>query len=143
MRWVGYVEDPKSIIYKLVKVWKVALPLHAEYGTNPNVFYIPPLAPPRLDAEGKLDTTKPRIPREYLRFLFGPEVDAALGVMNTELEKVKSGGKSELMDILIARQWTHMFGPFDKDPATLERKPAQPGSFSRNDLTALNNEKNR
>jgi ethylbenzene hydroxylase subunit beta/complex iron-sulfur molybdoenzyme family reductase subunit beta len=137
VRWVGLVDDPKSLIYKMVKVWKVALPLHAEYGTQPNVFYIPPLAPPRLTEDGKLDATKPRIPREYLRFLFGPEVDAALTVMQTELDKVKNGGKSELMDILIAREWKHMFGPFDKDPATLERKPAQPGSYSRPDLTAL------
>jgi ethylbenzene hydroxylase subunit beta/complex iron-sulfur molybdoenzyme family reductase subunit beta len=137
VRWVGFVDEPKSLIYKLVKVWKVALPLHAEYGTNPNVFYVPPLAPPRLDKDGKLDLSKPRIPRKYLRFLFGPEVDAALGVMQTELDKVRTGGKSELMEILIAREWSHMFGPFDKDPASLERKPDSSAKYTRRDLTEL------
>ncbi len=34
-----------SPIYKFVKEWKIALPLHAEYRTLPNLFYVPPLLP--------------------------------------------------------------------------------------------------
>jgi len=113
----------RSPIYKLVKVWKVALPLHPEYGTEPNVYYVPPLSPPRLDESGKVDPTKPRIPTAYLRFLFGPEVEGALETMNKEMQKVRQGGKSELMEILIAREWKSMFEPFNVDPATLERTP--------------------
>ena len=139
VRWVGPVDEPKSLIYKLVKVWKVALPLHAEYGTNPNVFYVPPLAPFRLDEGGKIDPKKPRIPRDYLRFLFGPEVDKAISTLDKEMQKVRNGGKSELMEILIAREWKSMFGPYKKDPATLQRvpAPADKGKFTRPDLTEL------
>lgn len=35
----------ESPIYKFVKEWKIALPLHAEYRTLPNLFYVPPLLP--------------------------------------------------------------------------------------------------
>lgn len=131
VRWVGFVDKPESIIYKLVKVWKVALPLHSEFGTNPNVFYIPPLAPSRLDDGGKIDPTKPRIPREYLRYLFGPEVDKSLEIMQKEMDKVRGGGKSELMEILIAKEWKKMFDIFDKDPATMDRKPLKAGAYTR------------
>ncbi len=34
-----------SPIYKFVKEWKIALPLHAEFRTLPNLFYVPPLLP--------------------------------------------------------------------------------------------------
>jgi nitrate reductase beta subunit len=35
----------KSPIYKFVKEWGLALPLHAEFRTLPNLFYVPPLLP--------------------------------------------------------------------------------------------------
>ena len=35
----------KSPVYKLAKVYKVALPLHPEYRTMPMVWYVPPLSP--------------------------------------------------------------------------------------------------
>lgn len=123
IRWVGMRDEPQSLIYKLVKVWKVALPLHPEYGTEPNVYYVPPLAPPRLDESGKVDMSKPRIPMKYLRYLFGPEVENALSTLEKEMQKVRNGGKSELMEILIAKEWKKMFEPFTTDPATLDRKP--------------------
>jgi nitrate reductase / nitrite oxidoreductase, beta subunit len=70
----------KSPIYKWVKQWKVALPLHAEYRTVPMLFYVPPLLP----VMGKLNdntygneqkgffTTidQSRLPVEYLANLF-------------------------------------------------------------------------
>ena len=46
--FVGFKDDAGSAVYKLVEKWKVALPLHAEFGTEPNVFYVPPLSPYRL-----------------------------------------------------------------------------------------------
>ena len=125
VRFLGFLDDKKGPIYKLVKVWKVALPLHGEYGTEPNVFYVPPLSPPRLDAEGKIELSKPRVPMAYLRYLFGPEVEGALETIKKEMEKVRQGGKSELMEILIAKDWEGMFRPFTTDPSTLERPPAK------------------
>jgi len=35
----------ESPIYKFVKEWKIALPLHAEFRTLPNLFYVPPMLP--------------------------------------------------------------------------------------------------
>ena len=81
---------------------------------------MPPIAPPRFDADGKIDTSRPRIPDAYLESLFGPAVHDALGVLKTEMEKTRAGGKSELMDLLIAYKWKEMFGGFDRDPATIE-----------------------
>ncbi|MGE5644936.1 MAG: nitrate reductase subunit beta [Acidobacteriota bacterium] len=35
----------KSPVYKYVKLWKLALPLHPEFRTMPMLFYVPPLLP--------------------------------------------------------------------------------------------------
>ena len=56
--------------------------------------------------------------------LFGPKVLDALGVLKAEMAKTRAGGKSELMDLLIAYKWHEMFGGFDRDPATIEWKRA-------------------
>ncbi|MBW2448353.1 MAG: respiratory nitrate reductase subunit beta [Deltaproteobacteria bacterium] len=48
VRFVGYRDDENGPIHKLVDQWKVAIPLHPEYGTEPNVFYVPPIGPARL-----------------------------------------------------------------------------------------------
>ena len=64
----------KSPIYKMIKEWGVALPLHPEYRTLPMVWYIPPLSPIQSAAEaGKIgkkgiipDVHDLRIPVKYL-----------------------------------------------------------------------------
>lgn len=35
----------ESPVYKFVKEWGIALPLHAEFRTLPNLFYVPPMLP--------------------------------------------------------------------------------------------------
>jgi nitrate reductase beta subunit len=35
----------QSPVYKFVKLWKLALPLHAEFRTMPMLFYVPPMLP--------------------------------------------------------------------------------------------------
>ena len=57
-----WTEDRSSPLYFLVKVEKVALPLYPQFGTEPNIFYIPPRW----------------VPRPYLRQMFGPGVDQAI-----------------------------------------------------------------
>ena len=109
LRFVGFLEDKDGPIDKLVNQWKVALPLHPEYGTEPNVYYIPPILPPTFDAEGRFDEANPRVPMEYVRYLFGPKVDAALITIHEEMEKKREGKASELMDLLIARDWKSLF----------------------------------
>lgn len=115
VRFVGYLDDPEGPIHQLVYKYGVALPLHAEFGTEPNVFYVPPLSPPKIDENG-VTTTEQRIPIDYLESLFGSKVKTALATIEREMEHKRNGGTSELMDILISRRWLDMFKPFDKHP---------------------------
>jgi nitrate reductase beta subunit len=94
-----------------VNKWKVALRLHPEFKTEPNVFYIPPFSPPVYSPAGEL-TEVARIPVEVLAKLFGDTADQSIDqrierireifrIILTEREKVAKGGSSELIDILI------------------------------------------
>lgn len=112
LRFVGFLEDLDGPIHKLVHQWKVALPLHPEFGTEPNVYYVPPILPQSFDAEGRF-SDEPRVPTDYLRYLFGPEVDQALITMDAEMERKKAGKASELMDLLIAKDWKSLFNITD------------------------------
>jgi nitrate reductase beta subunit len=58
----SWVEDPRHPLYYLIQTEKVALPLYPQFGTEPNVYYIPPRW----------------VPRPYLRQMFGPGVDEAI-----------------------------------------------------------------
>ncbi len=118
VRFLGYRDDAEGPIHKLVDKHKIALPLHPEYGTQPNVFYVPPMAPPDFDEAGD-PTQTPRIPLAYLKSLFGDEVERVLDVLDKEREKTARGEKSEIMDLLISRKWLDMFGPFTRQPKTL------------------------
>jgi nitrate reductase / nitrite oxidoreductase, beta subunit len=58
----SWVEDPRHPLYYMIKVEQVALPLYPQFGTEPNIYYIPPRWASRA----------------YLRQMFGPGVDRAL-----------------------------------------------------------------
>jgi steroid C-25 hydroxylase beta subunit len=120
--FVGWLDDADGAVHRLVREWKVALPLHAEYGTGPNVFYVPPLSADRLHEDLSFDEGTPRIPAEYLQSLFGPGVHDALATLKQEIATVKDGGASSLIDTLIAYRWQVLLGPFATDP--VEAKPA-------------------
>lgn len=110
IRFVGYLDDKNSQVYKLVHKYKVALPLHPEYGTQPNVYYVPPLpGPPKFDKNGKPIEGSERIPLSYLESLFGKGVKPALKTLEAEMAKRKAGQASELMDVLIAYKHSEMF----------------------------------
>ena len=106
IRLVGYRDDKDGPIYKLVDKHKVALPLYAEWGTKPNVFYVPPTAPPAFDKDGKPDGE--RIPRDFLENLFGPGVHKALDTLAAERQKKRAGESSEVMDTLIGFNFSDM-----------------------------------
>jgi nitrate reductase beta subunit len=57
-----WADDPQNPLYFLVRKEKVALPLYPQFGTEPNIYYIPPRW----------------VPRPYLRQMFGPGVDEAI-----------------------------------------------------------------
>jgi ethylbenzene hydroxylase subunit beta/complex iron-sulfur molybdoenzyme family reductase subunit beta len=117
---IGYLDDPNSAVHRLVHTFGVALPLHADFEVMPNVFYVPPLLPDAFDEEGRFDPSRSRMPIEDLERLFGPGVQAALATLQAERERAAAGEPSELMDILIARKWRDLLGPFDADPAHSE-----------------------
>ena len=57
-----WVKQPDHPLSYLVQEEQVALPLYPQFGTQPNIYYIPPRW----------------VPRDYLRQMFGPGVDRAL-----------------------------------------------------------------
>jgi ethylbenzene hydroxylase subunit beta/complex iron-sulfur molybdoenzyme family reductase subunit beta len=120
MRHVGFLDDEKSSVHKLVRKFKVALPLHPEFGTQPNVYYIPPFAPPPLKQDGRVDRSRSRIPLEYLRGLFGERVEEVLATIEAEIQKRRRGEKSELLDTLIVYSWPEdVFPDFAGNPSVL------------------------
>ena len=70
----------KSPVYKFVKEWGLALPLHAEHRTLPMLFYVPPLLPMMAKQGDTYDTSHDdflatldsyRLPLKYMAQLFG------------------------------------------------------------------------
>ncbi len=54
--------EPTNPLYYLIQEEQMALPLYPQFGTQPNVYYIPPRW----------------VPRSYLRQMFGPGVEKAI-----------------------------------------------------------------
>jgi DMSO reductase family type II enzyme iron-sulfur subunit len=105
---VGFIEDTSSSVHKLAKVWRVALPLYPEKGTEPNIFYVPPvLGPVQEDAQGTLRTEQ-KIPIEYLVKLFGNDVSRVVATLRDERINRLNNKPSELMDVLIGRRSADM-----------------------------------
>jgi len=120
--FIGFIDDEQSVVHKLVHRWGLALPLHAEWNTHPNVFYIPPLSPPRIRPDGSLDEAERRIPIEYLESLFGSGVRGAIRTLEGEIARRRRGESSEIATTLIAYEWKEMLGPFTRDPAEITWK---------------------
>jgi nitrate reductase beta subunit len=82
--WIDSAQN--SPVYKFVKVWNMAVPLHAEYRTIAMMYYIPPLSPvvstieedlvrldisrEQIDFELFSGLEKARLPIQYLANLF-------------------------------------------------------------------------
>ncbi|MBI2850435.1 MAG: nitrate reductase subunit beta [Chloroflexi bacterium] len=76
--WISVAR--KSPVYKFVKEWGIALPLHAEFRTLPMLFYVPPVLPVlasntngsydlgNRDFFGKVEDS--RVPMKYMAHLF-------------------------------------------------------------------------
>jgi len=70
----------RSPVYKMVKEWEIALPLHPEYRTLPSLFYVPPESPMitlldeneywNSDGEWLPALDKFRVPMKYLAQMF-------------------------------------------------------------------------
>lgn len=67
IRMQGFLSKPGEAkadnpIDQIVHIKKIALPLYPQYGTEPNVYYIPPI----------------HVPKDFLHQMFGPGVDEAV-----------------------------------------------------------------
>jgi nitrate reductase beta subunit len=87
IRGQGFVTDPKkgkiredNPIDYLVHVRKVALPLYPQFGTGPNVYYIPPI----------------HVPADYLEQMFGPGVQHAIATYRSAPEDETLAGLLQL-----------------------------------------------
>jgi DMSO reductase family type II enzyme iron-sulfur subunit len=117
--WIGFLDDSHNSVAKLVSKWKVALPLHPEFETKPNVYYIPPLSPAPLNADGSWNENGDRIPSSYLESLFGPAVHGAVDTLKSEMAKRRAGQPSELMDLLVMYRFEEALGHLRRDPAEI------------------------
>ncbi|SMO54620.1 respiratory nitrate reductase beta subunit [Saccharicrinis carchari] len=88
----------KSPVYKYVKEWGIALPLHPEFRTLPSLFYVPPLLPAMAQknendhyhtASSYLweDMDNSRLPLQYLASLFSA---GNTGTIRNVLKKLMS-----------------------------------------------------
>ncbi|WP_323001607.1 4Fe-4S dicluster domain-containing protein [Denitromonas sp.] len=105
---VGFLDDANSSVHKLVHKWKAALPLHPEFGTEPNIYYVPPFLGPNIEDSVGNSTDKAKIPIEHLQTLFGDGVVDVLKMLHAEREKKMKGHSSELMDTLIGHRSADM-----------------------------------
>lgn len=117
--FVGFLDDDSGAVSRLVNKWGVALPLHPERGTHPNVYYVPPLSPAPLREDGSFDEGGDRIPPAYLESLFGPRVHGALDTLRSELDRKRRGQGSDLLDVLILYRWKDALGHLDRDPSEI------------------------
>jgi len=71
----------ESPVYRFVKDWKMAVPLHAEFRTLPMLFYVPPLSPVISGSKGDItsnetedlfhDIAESRVPIQYMAEILG------------------------------------------------------------------------
>jgi len=95
----------KSPVFKFVKRWKLALPLHPEFRTLPTLFYVPPIGPVRAaarrghyeipDAEGEglgpmlSSLEKARLPMRFMTSLFAAGNEEVLRTVYHKLIAVR------------------------------------------------------
>ncbi|MBI2847151.1 MAG: nitrate reductase subunit beta [Chloroflexi bacterium] len=95
----------KSPVYKFVKKWKIALPLHPEFRTLPMLFYVPPMLPViatvrngRYDIEGAesrglapliSSLEKSRVPIRYMANIFAAGDEKAVEAVYRKLIAVR------------------------------------------------------
>lgn len=87
--WIAAAK--RSPVYRLIKDYKLALPLHPEYRTLPMVWYIPPLSPITKVLEGNLESLgyipsvdDLKIPLQYLaNLLSAGDLEPVKKALNT------------------------------------------------------------
>lgn len=118
-RWIEAAQ--RSPVYKLIKLWRIALPLHSEFRTMPMLWYVPPLLPvmARVEKNGyrlEMDELfagieQSRVPMRYMARLFGAG--------NQEVVR------EALLKIAAVRFYKRSQEVGDVDPAMVERLLAE------------------
>ncbi|MBZ0256371.1 hypothetical protein K8I31_09925, partial [bacterium] len=72
-------------------------------GTHPNVYYVPPFNPPKHGKANNRVLDDPRLPLDYLKYLFGPKVVKVIKFLENELINTQNGEISEVLQLLIGR----------------------------------------
>jgi nitrate reductase beta subunit len=101
----------RSPVFKMVKEWRIALPLHPEFRTLPSLFYVPPESPVRTavpedgttigmaKSRGVLpDLDQFRIPIRFLAGLFGAGNEAPVRIALQRQLAVRAFRRSERVD---------------------------------------------
>jgi nitrate reductase beta subunit len=121
----------RSPVFVFLKRWEMALPLHPEWRTLPNVFYVPPLLPlfastasgMARTAEGLFTSgERGRLPLAYLARLFGAGNEAPVA--------------SALRKLVALRLWRRAETVRDVAPEEVEAAFAAAG-FTREDAAEL------
>jgi len=120
----------KSPVYQFVKKWGLALPLHPEFRTLPNLFYVPPLLPTMAFIEnGAYETTsetfwaaieKSRLPMKYLANLFSAGNEKTIETVLKKLMAVRLHRRQVTVGDLPEEE---VYGPMNEvvmDPETAD-----------------------
>jgi nitrate reductase beta subunit len=150
----------RSPVYKFVKEWGIALPLHPEYRTMAMMFYVPPLSPvvnevgedglvsidlpaERQDFELLADLEKARLPVDYLANLFSagdrrPVVRALRKLLAVRIYRRRLSVEGELDEATLAL--LRSAGTCPEEAEDIFRLTALPGLSERFVLPPYNRE---
>ncbi|MCB0429103.1 MAG: nitrate reductase subunit beta [Flavobacteriales bacterium] len=117
----------QSPVYKFVKKWKIALPLHPEFRTIPNLFYVPPMLPAMasVDSDGIYDSTTKslwagidqyRLPMKYLASLFTAGNEEKIKAVLRKLLAVKIHRRNETVGDLPKEEVEEALAQGNTDP---------------------------
>jgi nitrate reductase beta subunit len=119
-----------SPVYKFVKVWKLALPLHPEFRTLPNLFYVPALLPTMATvADGVYNSTSKslwngvesnRLPMKYLASLFSAGDTGKVTEVMKRLMAVRLHRRGVTVGDLNAAEISQSLKEVQMEPATAD-----------------------
>jgi nitrate reductase beta subunit len=107
----------RSPVYRLIKKWKLALPLHPEFRTLPMVWYIPPLSPVKHHTESIQEQDfidNLRIPVTYLANLLTAGDQAPVRLALKRLSAVRRFMRSQRIENKVDREVSESVGLSEK-----------------------------
>ena len=120
----------KSPVYKFIIECGLALPLHPEFRTLPNLFYVPPLLPTMAFVEnGTYETTSDslwgaiensRLPMKYLANLFSAGNEKTIEVVLKKLMAVRLHRRDETVGDLPEKEISDPMGEVKMDKQTAD-----------------------